>query len=474
MRFALNKAEMRAHHARVLRDVLSDVANIQPGAEGPVHGIARARRVVRHHVVLSHVLAVCKRDGVEAGIAHERRKRLRSAHRIDPGKHGGNGRAIESLGFRGVRRILRHRDRRQQQPRENDGRQPHHAANLATGAPDGNSTKSASCRVRRCQRSFAPVAACSLAPEAEAPHDPAMSYRPEDIDALARTAGARWMDELATIVVSGEDAKAWLNGQLTNDLREVDERRAVYGLFLTPRGKILADAWVVARGEALVAMVPATVTSALLSHLEKYVIMEDVTLAVSDARVMSVQGLAAADIAREVDQSISCDRLGLGGFDWIVDASGAETLAGAIDAQLHRVGGRRVSREAWEATRIERGRAAFGADFWDAHYPQEAGLETRAVSFSKGCYLGQEVVCTLENRGQINRRLVQLTSKKGGVCPSPGEAITAEDGTVIGQVTSSASTSSGPHSLGYVKRRLASLGQQVRIAGVEALISALL
>ena len=89
----------------------------------------------------------------------------------------------------------------------------------------------------------------------------------------------------------------------------------------------------------------------------------------------------------------------------------------------------------WEALRARARRAAFGVDFDDKTYPQEASLEKRAVSFDKGCYLGQEVVCMLEMRGHVKRKLVPFVIDDGGAV-EVGASVTDEAGTEIGKVSS--------------------------------------
>jgi folate-binding protein YgfZ len=105
-------------------------------------------------------------------------------------------------------------------------------------------------------------------------------------------------------------------------------------------------------------------------------------------------------------------------------------------------------------------------DFGEDTYPQEAGLKTRAVSFNKGCYLGQEVICMLENRGQLSRRLVQL-SASGELAVEPGSLVFDADGKRVGELTSVAVTDGAQPTtlaLAYLKRPLAELGRTVRAA----------
>jgi folate-binding protein YgfZ len=126
----------------------------------------------------------------------------------------------------------------------------------------------------------------------------------------------------------------------------------------------------------------------------------------------------------------------------------------------------------WERFRRERGVPSFGTDFGEATYPQEAGLERHAVSFSKGCYLGQEVVCMLEMRGQVKRKLVQLTFEdgEGDAALSSTQAsaigrgakvyVEATGDAVLGEVTS-APIAAAPIGFAMVKRQAAEPGTRV-------------
>ena len=128
--------------------------------------------------------------------------------------------------------------------------------------------------------------------------------------------------------------------------------------------------------------------------------------------------------------------------------------------------------EGWEVLRVEQNVARFGVDFDDQNYPQEASLEDRAVSFTKGCYLGQETVFMLENRGHVKKRIVQLLAV-GDV--SPGDKIALPDGTEIGRVTSRALRTPGQHlALGWVKYKQAKAETEVVIGNAKATVTHLL
>jgi tRNA-modifying protein YgfZ len=277
-------------------------------------------------------------------------------------------------------------------------------------------------------------------------------------------------DDLAVLVVSGKDRVAWLNGLLTCDLVKRAPGAAVYGLAVQRNGRVLADATVVFddTGERLLVAVPDAVVAPLRAHLEHYLVMEDAEIGSSvDAfEVWAVHGprsgeaLTAARGAGGLGGDI--DRTGLGGVVVFAPQEDARQVAAAI-AGVATVG----DALGWDALRLERAVPRFGVDFDDKTYPQEAALEKTAVSFDKGCYLGQEVVCMLQMRGHVKRKLVSVVLE-GMEAPAAGAPVTDETGAAVGEVTSAASspTLGKAVALAMVKRARAEAGTEVVVGGV--------
>ena len=238
---------------------------------------------------------------------------------------------------------------------------------------------------------------------------------------LAETVGVRTL-ELGAIRVEGEDAREWLNGQITNDVSHSAPGSAVYALVVTVKGRIATDLWVLDHGETLDLLVQRDRLGPLIEHYERYIVMEDVELEGREIDVVSAQGPRSA----ELEGGFACDRLGSGGRDH--PDGDLEEIVGRAAA----LGGGPVAPEAWELARLRAGRPALNADFDETSYPQEAGLVNLGVSFTKGCYVGQEVVCMLEQRGQLRRMLTQL---RGDALPPPGSPLRHE-GTEVGTVRS--------------------------------------
>jgi folate-binding protein YgfZ len=285
--------------------------------------------------------------------------------------------------------------------------------------------------------------------------------------ALRESAGVRMRDDLRVVHVRGNDATTWLNGQVTSDVREVPAGHGIYGLAVTVRGKIMADLWVVHSGDELAVLLPKSATETVLASFEHQIIMEDVELVPDDAlAIVSVQGPQASSVIEsaalaQVERQ-RCDELGHGGELLVVPAAEAASVFATLISAAERAGGCAIDDDGLELARLRAGRPRFERDFGPEQYPQEAGLEERAVSFSKGCYLGQEVICTLENRGRLTRRLARLTAAAGTL--APGSELQDGDARQVGKVTSAAfDPESGKLiALGYVKHAAASAGAKLQ------------
>jgi len=304
----------------------------------------------------------------------------------------------------------------------------------------------------------------------------------EDSDArkgariLVESAGVRALDELTLLDVSGDDTRSWLNGQLTNDVRHTKAGDAVYALAVSVKGKILADVWAFDRGDDRFWLaVPTASVAALLESFDGQIIMEDVEVeADATQHIVALAGPRADEVVtRVVDGGggvFPTNRLGPGGRDVVVASDDEATLL-ALVAAAEEVGGGAVDEAAWELARVRRGVPRYGLDFDARNYPQEAGLKARAVSFEKGCYLGQEVVCMLESRGKLSKRLVVL-SVAGDTPPDVDANIVAEDGTEIGRVTSSVVDGDSTLAFGYVKAAFAEGGRMLAIDDRRAEVTA--
>jgi len=288
-----------------------------------------------------------------------------------------------------------------------------------------------------------------------------VAARPIDLAGLQSGAAVYLGEERTRIAVSGEDRQRWLNGVLSNDVSKVNG--AQYACALNEKGKILADAIVIAGKDELSVWVPNRAAAPLVSHWDRFIIMDDVELAIDESHhLVFVQGSAAngpIERAGLSSRALSFDDIGVGGF--VLEAKRGE--AEEIVKRIAREGAVRIEPGDVHTLRVEAARASFGFDFDEKTYVQEAGLEKRAVSFTKGCYHGQEIVCMLENRGSVSKRLVQLAIAPGAAIQAGAEV--SFDGKTIGKLTSIVPHADGTATgLAMIKLAQANEGETLVIA----------
>ena len=206
--------------------------------------------------------------------------------------------------------------------------------------------------------------------------------------------------------VAGRDAARLLQNVVTSDVDALAVGDGQYGLALTPKGKPLADAWIVREDDdAFVCVCEAVARDALIANLKRY-------------RLAS-----RADIADVTGERSLLERpLAQPAGGWHAGPLGALLLAGpdearaAWDAALA-AGAVAIGAETREALRIEQGLPRYGVDFDDGSLPAEAGVVERAISFTKGCYVGQEPIVRLAHRGHANRELHRMRLSRRRRCP---------------------------------------------------------
>ena len=302
----------------------------------------------------------------------------------------------------------------------------------------------------------------------------------EQARSLQAGAGFWIRSDLRVVRVQGDDRLTWLNGQVTNDLRPIGGGASVRALAVHVRGKIMAELWVFAHGEELLLVVPAAAESTLLESFERYIIMEDVTLVPwPEARVLAVLGPSAARLSSAIAAgsavAFDYDDLYLGGRGFLGEPTALQPIADALQAE----GAIPIDDRGYELARLRAGVPRFGLDFGERSYPQEAGLK-QLVSFQKGCYLGQEVVCTLENRGKLTRQLALWRGAAAGDeaprPPSPGTSFVNGANETWGEVTSAVwdPEASAVLALGYVKRAHAAPGTSLTAADTQLVLERLI
>jgi folate-binding protein YgfZ len=309
---------------------------------------------------------------------------------------------------------------------------------------------------------------------------------------LTLTHGCGLLDrsERGKLALTGSGAVEFLNGQVTNELAELCAGEGRYAAFLTQKGKMLGDVRILAvgpeRGRAPTELLLDTervALQALFDMIRSFKVGYDVELhkrtlqngllsliGPGSEALAHAQGLAQDEHANASVRIEGADALAvrtLDGIDVICDSEDCERVHAAL---LDR-GATAVSAQAAECLRVERGRPRYGLDMDDATIPQEAGLNERAVSFTKGCYVGQETVARLYYRGKPNRHLRGLRLSAPA---RTGDQLTLA-GRPVGRLGSVAlSPSLGPIALALVRRE-AQPGAVVVVgdAGVTAEVSAL-
>ena len=295
--------------------------------------------------------------------------------------------------------------------------------------------------------------------------------------ALREGAGLLDRSDRRRLLVSGSEGAEFLQGQLTNDVEALEEGQGCYAALLDRKGKIRADMRVIRlAGDQLLIDTEAPSGSLVLSHLEMYKIGRDAAVEdVSDQHaLLSLIGPQSEDVIggvplrpehanREIAiGGATCRAIGTDlGVDLLVPVAEADALRSALLA----AGAEPIGDEAAEIARVEGGRPRVGFEIGATTMPQEAGINERAVSFTKGCYIGQETVARLHYKGKPNRHLRLLAPESPVEVGDP----VSIDGREVGTIgTAVLSPARGPLALAILRRE-AEPGAEVLVGeGVRA------
>ena len=299
-------------------------------------------------------------------------------------------------------------------------------------------------------------------------------------------AGAGWIDctRRGYLRVDGTDARTFLHALLTNDIETLVPGRGVYAAWLTPQGRMITDVEVWHRADFLMVSVPRGAAASLAARLDALVFAEDVRITDTSAAwaEFAVVGPAAAPIvatlmhidetslaALEESSHVPCeDGIVVRGGDALLPFFRVIVPAHFGAPSRVRLGQTRaieISEALAETLRIDAGRPVFGVDMDETTIPLEAGLLERAISTTKGCYVGQEVIIRVLHRGggRVAKRLVTLEVRARAV-PDLGAALVQADHPV-GRVTSvgAAPDCESVVALGYLTREVAEVGTIVAV-----------
>jgi folate-binding protein YgfZ len=309
------------------------------------------------------------------------------------------------------------------------------------------------------------------------------------------------------LLVKGADRRSYLQGLLSNDIVALTPGSGCYATYLTAQGRMIADMRVFELGDTLLVDLDPRVAQPVAGRWSQFIFSEDVQIEDVSARTIqlgvygprAVEVLVSAfgadatakpsgdpDVLRSLpvysnacwkfqgDDAtlVASDEIGVRGFDVVLPANRRDAFA----AELRRAGAVDATASAAEICRVEGGRPLFLTDMHEDTIPLEAGIEDRAISLTKGCYVGQEIIIRVLHRGhgRVARKLVGITLEPGAAVPAPQEVVRAggkETGTITSAIESPAL--GRPIALGYVHRDAVEPGTLLDISGVPASVAAL-
>lgn len=311
--------------------------------------------------------------------------------------------------------------------------------------------------------------------------------------AMNATVGALDLGFRGRICITGADRLRFLNGQVTNNVKDLQPGQGCYAALVTAKGKMQSDLNIYCLNDELLLDFEPGLTEAIAQRLEKYVIADDVQVADVSALygLLSVQGSRAEAAVKSLaltpeipvkpmsfahikDETLgeiylmNLSRAGKGGIDLFVPTASLGAVMDKLIAAAKSVGGRACGWQALEMARIEAGIPRFGQDMDESNLASEC-LGENAISYSKGCYIGQEVIARVKSRGQVSKSLrgLQLADGLKGL-PAKGDKL-FHDSKEAGYVTSAlASTSLKANiALGYVRREVNEIGTELVLRSAD-------
>ena len=311
--------------------------------------------------------------------------------------------------------------------------------------------------------------------------DPAREF-----EALRSGCGVYDLGFRTKLSLTGGDRVRWLNGMVTNNIRDLATGHGVYAFLLNPQGHILGDLVAYNRGESITIDTDVSQTEKIAATFDHYIIMDDVEVAnlgeqltavgvagtkarsVLAAAGVSVPDLRALQIVPVVWREVPCSLI-QGEFEneyemWI----SPDHVLQLWDA-LASAGAQPVGFEALELRRIVDGVPQYGVDIRERDLPQETE-QARALNFNKGCYIGQEIVERIRSRGAVHRKFTGFMTEEVAQITRGTKIVSGEK--EVGEVTSAADVplagGTATVALGYIRREAGTPGREVSIGGMKA------
>lgn len=290
--------------------------------------------------------------------------------------------------------------------------------------------------------------------------------------------------------VTGEDRVRFLNGQVTNDVKILAPGSGCYAAFTNAKGKMRADVVILNIGDSLLLDLEPGCDVRIAAELEKFIISDDVFI--GDLRIsgngFAVVGEGAGNVLRDAGLTTAppsalfgviglplksggwlfrSRRARVEAYDIWVQRADSAAVASRLREALERNGGKMVGETELEILRVEAGIPRFGVDMDETTLPPEVGLESVAISYTKGCYLGQEVIARIKSVGHVNRTLARLRLPESA---RSGHAL-SHNGREVGKLGSVVvSPQFGRIGLAIVRREAGEVGTRLALAEGEAVV----
>ena len=273
---------------------------------------------------------------------------------------------------------------------------------------------------------------------------------------------------IAFASVRGRDRVSFLQGQISNDIAKAETGQWLDACLLNSTGHMLAYLTLCVLEDSILVGTDKDRLPMVIKTLERYLVREKVVIEASPEVLITVQGDRAAAVAwntvNDFHTVIAAPLLRFGsksGIDLLVDEHEVEL----VQENFGQTGALFIDDETAHVLRVESGETKWGNELDETVIPLEAGLD-KAISYTKGCYVGQEIIARIHSRGHTNRSLIGLTFEGPAAA---GDTITAtggdKAGTDVGKITSTAlSPRYGSIGLGYVRNDYAAVGTDLRVA----------
>lgn len=299
-----------------------------------------------------------------------------------------------------------------------------------------------------------------------------------EYSALRDSVGLADLSFRGRLCLLGADRVRLLHGQVTNDIQALKTGQGCYAAFTSPKGRMQADVHVYALADELLLDVEPGLTASLIQRLDHYIVADDVQ-AVDVAGhygLFSLQGPKALEVPGLLDPGLTLAsqshgivhrpdpelgdlywvnhaRTGSQGVDLFVPAAAMGMVWDKLCLAVRSRGGRPVGWSALDLARIEAGIPRFGVDIDENHLPPEAGLDRNGISYTKGCYIGQETIARIRTYGQVTKALRGLRFEPDAPMPARGDKI-LHQGREVGSLTSVIRSPrlGCPVALGYVRK----------------------